>query len=90
MSTNCRSHRTRATVAAFAASALVALGAQVLFARAAGATDAGNESEFTTAWENDATTDIALTADITLTCDSGTPFRDSDSYGTRDVRSSRG
>ena len=44
----------------------------------ASATPVSTEAEFTTAWEADGTTSIELSNDITLTCDSGSPFRNSD------------
>jgi predicted outer membrane repeat protein len=64
-------------VATIAAAVLGAGGLAALAPSTAGATPAGDEASFVGAWESSAETQIDLTANVTITCSSGLPSRDS-------------
>jgi hypothetical protein len=71
-------NRRALSVLAGPAAAVLAGGALVLATPGvASATAVTTEAEFTTAWEANGTSSIELSNDITLTCDSGAPFRNS-------------
>ncbi len=74
--TTTRPRRGRAT-AAIVATALSAAGLFALTSTSAGATTVSDEASFVAAWENNAETQIDLSADVTITCATGVPLRNS-------------
>lgn len=70
------SSRVRRSTVMLSIVALVGIGA-ALVPTAAGAVAVGDEAAFRLAWENAATTQVDLTADITLTCPDGASDRNS-------------
>src|SRR4051812_44179020 len=69
--------RPRHVVATVAAAVLGAAGLIAVGSATAGATTATTEGEFVTAWENAAETQIDLAGNVTITCTSGLPTRNS-------------
>lgn len=77
MRTTTLARRSSRALASFGAAVLAAAGLVTLAPLPAGATTVGDEASFVTAWENAAETQIDLTANVTITCSSGLPSRDS-------------